>query len=592
MFRSLPRVERLNITESDVDGRLSTAPGFRTEELSPMHKKSSLTVSISRRLEGLVAIVLAISVLVFLAISGRTLYQFPVADGFRWYGDEMWMLLGWKTLLTHGRMAVPVALSSQLLFSPGLLLGSQWVAAFFYGIPQLLVSGGSDIVDVGRTVSFVLGLSILGLLMWAAYRFGIRMSIAVLTIALLATTRNFTFATHSARYDIMTGFALLAFVCAAASLLSITLKIFDVKYRNLNWVFFLIGSSGVILSFGVSPHLEALLPMVVLYSAWYLGAFRSVKGTVFFTLGCMVTTILLVTIYTIANHSFSMAGALSTENQFGSVMSTLPYHHLFSWSAQRHQLWAKGYYLLHEAPLFAVVLPFVLISELVLLVTHRVHRVTGFVTGCLLLSLTVALFVQGTLPYYPVHVLPLIALAFALHLKTWGNVVWVAPVVAVASVALSVAILLHWTPELSRAGRIAKRISEANTAAIQAAFEKANVHWEPGSAKPLVLAQAPAIHELLRDRRLRVMSESFLFFPLSQNCDLGTNYTDSIVSREGVAYVLDYNKPMTHEYQMAIRKGTPIFTRIGPLLDRTVDYFQDTTSESDTLTLYQMNISK
>jgi hypothetical protein len=53
-----------------------------------------------------------------------------------------------------------------------------------------------------------------------------------------------------------------------------------------------------------------------------------------------------------------------------------------------------------------------------------------------------------------------------------------------------------------------------------------------------------------------------------------------------VDYILDYDRPMTPEYARAIAAAIPVFSRTGPLLDRTVDYFHDTTSEIDTLTLY------
>jgi hypothetical protein len=583
----------LNITESlsdehssSTDGRSSAELVSRMEEPSSLHKKQSLTLSISLRLEGLAVVILAFGVLVFLATSVRTLYQFPVPDSFYWYGNETGMLLAWKNLLLHGRMTVPIALGSQLLSSPGLLLGSPWLAAAVYGVPLLIVPGGMDIVNVGRVVSFVLGVGTLVFLSWTAYRLGVKAGVAVLAIALLATTRSFTFATHSARYDIITGLGLLMFVGIMACLLPATHMNGNKRRWNHNLIFFLIGCSGVVLTFGISPHLEALLPLVMLYPAWRLGAFRSQKATIAFVSGGVLATLLLVAFYVISNHSFSIAGGISTDNQFGFAMSNRPLPHLFSWSAQRHELWAKGFYLWHEAPLFAFVFPFIIVSEATLLLKKRPHPVTSFVTICLILALVVALFVQGTQPYYLVHLLPLIALAFALHLEAWSKLSWSAPIIAIASLALCVVIVFRWTPELAHAGRMGKQIDEANTAAIQAAIEATSRDWEPDSTKPLVLAQGPAIHELLRDTILRVMSESFIFFPIRQDSP------DTIMAHAGVAYVFDYDKPMTPEYETAVRCGKPIFTRVGPLLDRTVDYFNDSVSELDTLTMYQLDTSK
>jgi hypothetical protein len=568
------------------DDRSSDEPGLPMEEPSAMHKKQSLTLSIPLRLEGLAVVILGVGLLLFLATSARTLYQFPVPDSFRWYGDETWMLLAWKNLLVQGRMAVPIALSSQLLSSPGLLLGSSWLGAVLYGVPLLLVPSSLDIVNVGRVISFVLGIGILLFLAWAAYRLGIRVAIAALAMALLVTTRSFTFATHSARYDILTGFALLAFVGIVASLLPALRANSDKRRWNNHFICFLTGGCGVIISFTISPHLEVLLPPVTLYAAWRLGAFRSMKGAIAFFSGGVIAMAILIALYTVPNHSFSLAGGIAADNQFGSVLNNLPIHHLFSWSAQSHQLWAKGFYLWHEAPVFAFMLPFILMSELMLLITKRPHETVAFVTACLLLSLAVALFVQSTLPYYLIHILPLAALAFALHLEEWSKSSWAAPVIAVASLVLCAAIVFRWTPELRHAGQMGKRMDEANTAAIQAAIEEASRGWEPGGIKPLVLAQGPVIHELLRDTMLRVMSESFLFFPLQPELP------DSVMARAGVAYALDYDKPMTPEYETAVRHGVPIFSRIGPMLDRTIDYFNDSTSEMDTLTMYQLDTSK
>jgi hypothetical protein len=592
MFRSLLRVERLNITESSSDDRSSDDADSRIEGHPSLHKKSSLSFSIPRRLEGLAALTLVIALLLFLGISLQTLYQFPVPDGFRWYGDETWMLLAWKNLIMHGRMIVPIALSSQLLSPPGLLLGSPWIAAIVYGVPQLLIHPSMDIVNVGRAISFILGISTIALIGWFTYRLKIRASVAAFVIGILATTRSFTFATHSARYDILTGLALLAFVSIIASHIPDIHRSSRMRNWNRNIIAFLIGAVGVIFAFTISPHLEVLLPPIVLYSAWRVGVFRRSGSVILFASGCVIAITLLIALYVIPNHSFSIASGISADNQFGSVLNHLPFLHLFSWSAQSHQLWAKGFYITHEAPLFAYILPITLMSELILRIKKREHRVTSFVTGCLLLALSVALFVQSTLPYYLIHVLPLATLAFALHLEEWSKFSLSAPIIALASLAVAGAIFLQWTPELEHGGRMGKRIDEANTAAIQAAIEEASRDWEPGGTKPLVLTQAPAIHELLRDTALRVMSESFIFFPLHRVSDKAVEPIYTVLAHAGVSYVLDYNKPMTPEYETAVRRGESVFSRIGPLLDRSVDYFNDSTSEIDTLTMYQLDTSK
>ena len=179
-----------------------------------LKKRASLTPSVRIRLEGLALFVLVIVVLVFFYLSCRSLYVFPVPDSYRWYGDETqtWMLLGWKNLLAHGRLTVPIALGSTLEQAQGLLLGSSWVPAVCYGLPQLVLSKEIDPITIGRSVTMAFALATLLVIGGTSYRLRLPTSARLLTLALLVTTRSFTFASHSARYDMMTGFAVVAFI--------------------------------------------------------------------------------------------------------------------------------------------------------------------------------------------------------------------------------------------------------------------------------------------------------------------------------------------------------------------------------------------
>ncbi len=40
-------------------------------------------------------VVLAAASVVFLVLSAASLYVFPMVDGYWWYGDETWLMLGW-----------------------------------------------------------------------------------------------------------------------------------------------------------------------------------------------------------------------------------------------------------------------------------------------------------------------------------------------------------------------------------------------------------------------------------------------------------------------------------------------------------------
>jgi len=328
-----------------------------------------------------------------------------------------------------------------------------------------------------------------------------------------------------------------------------------------------------------------LLP-VALFTAWKAGAFRSWRYVVSFLSGAALGLAALIAVYAISNHSFSILGQIKADNQFGSVLSNLPIRRFFSYSAQSHQLWAKQYYLWHEATLFAFALPLIIISEVALLITKRPHATTGFITVCLFLSILSAILLQSTLPYYLIHLLPLIALTFAAQMNEWRKWPITFPTMSIANILLATFIAVRLIPEINHAAVMSKRIGEANSAAVQAAFEEEGRFREHNGVRPIVLAQAPAIHELLRDTSLRVMSEAFLFFPERRELP------DSTFARIGVKYIIDYNRPMTPEYEVAVRHAIPIFSRTGTFLDRTIDYFHDTTSELDTLTMYELDSAK
>jgi len=522
----------------------------------------------------LAVVVLTVAGIAFLFSSARTLFLFPVPDSYRWYGDETWMLTAWRNLLTHGKMAVPFAIGSTIQESPGFLLGSPWLSALIYGAPQLIAPVDADVITVGRTISFVLGLGSLVLIGWFAFRLRISTGFALLAIVLLLTTQTMTYATHSARYDVITGVAILGYVGATAIRL-------QRKHRS-SLLFFIFGFVAVLFGLAISPHLEVLLFGVAIYSALRLGVLRRWKFTVSYLAGALICLILLVLLYTLSNAHFSLAEGITSGNEYSAVLNNLPVRRLFSWSAQSHQLWAKGYYLWQEAPVFAFLLPIILVSEIALRVTKRESDVASFFSISLFLVILSAAFFQSTLPYYLAHVLPLIALTFVVHLNEWKRSTMIQPALAFVSLAITIAIFLWWLPALNRAGRMGDAINEANTTAVQAAFEAEGRAQVAKEKRPLVLAQAPAIHELLRDQTVRLMSEAFLFFPIRNEP------IDSTLHRANVEYIIDYDRPMTDEYRNVVHQASPIFIRTGRFLDRTVDYFHDTTSEIDTLTLYHV----
>ncbi len=594
MMKRTPKIRatpKSGVTEAGAVPNALSSEGAAPQRHDDMHKKRTLVLSVPTRLEGLAAVLLALAALVFLGMSAHALYQFPTPDSYRWYGDETiaWMLLGWKHMIAHGQLTVPIALGSTLIHPPGLLLGSPWLTAFVYGLPEILMPPQFDPVSIGRTVSFIVALATIVLIGWAGFRLKWTASITILVIALLAALRAFTFASHSARYDIITGFAVLAFVIFFA--IRVGERFWERPRRDANFAFWF-GLTWVLLAITVSPHADALLLLPAILVAWYFGLLDKIRNVLSLFAGAIIGIALLAILYLAINHHLDLMGIAAGGNRAGGYLQHLPVMKLFSWPAQRHQLGVKLFYLWREAPPFTIILPLIAASEFLLLLRRQCHPVTLFLTICLACVLAGAAFLQSALPYYLSHFLPLAAATFGAHLHEWTrdeapSSMWLRPIVAILSLVIIAEIFGLWLPELSNAGRMGKRLDEANTAAVEAAMEFASRTWPPGTGHPVVLAQAPAVHELLRDTSLRVMSEAFLFFPLHPGAPV-----DSVIREQHVNYILDYNKPITAEYDRVVHSEQPVFQRVGQLLDRTVDYFHDTASELDTLTMYEVDTTR
>src|SRR5437667_2955264 len=137
-----------------------------------------------------------------LAFQVRLLYVFPQPDSARWWGDETGQMEELRAELQDGYARVPTGLGSSVATTNGIVRGNSWFAAILYGIPALLFERTTDLVTIGRTITFVLSL-ILVIVMYRMLRsFGASPPLVLFAIALLITTRSFFFASHAARLDV------------------------------------------------------------------------------------------------------------------------------------------------------------------------------------------------------------------------------------------------------------------------------------------------------------------------------------------------------------------------------------------------------
>ncbi len=155
-------------------------------------------------------IFLVVATVVVLILNYRFLYTTPFPNTWVWWiGDETWLLAQSKEFVLSGHYINPLAPGSEFAHCSGLLFGSCYVAAAIYGVPQLFIHGST--VDLGRTISFLIGVLTLVALWLLARRYEVPAIVRTFGIALLASTISFFMASHSARTDMLAGLTLMVF---------------------------------------------------------------------------------------------------------------------------------------------------------------------------------------------------------------------------------------------------------------------------------------------------------------------------------------------------------------------------------------------
>jgi hypothetical protein len=184
-----------------------------------------------------------------------------------------------------------------------------------------------------------------------------------------------------------------------------------------------------------------------------------------------------------------------------------------------------------------------------------------------------------------IYILPVLSIAAGLILmriaagafRTWA--------IAIASLALLIFAFMD-IPGVHGRGY---RLMVENYQAVGAAL--AEVDRPDSNIKPLVLVFNPAVHEVMRDSTIRMMTTHFIEFPAKHES------VDSILHGEGVNYVLLYRSAIKPDYMREIGPISDAMNRIGTLVwerpnyftDIGRSYFQKDLGAPDTLQLYRIH---
>ncbi len=530
-------------------------------------------------------IFIAALIVVVLIAQARLLYIFPQPDSARWWGDETGQMLELRTELQNGYASIPTALGSSVAITNGLIRGNSWFAAVVYGVPALIFSNVTDIVTMGRTITFALSI----VLFFVMYRM-MRVSqvspiLALFGVLLLAATRSFFFASHAARLDVAAALGVLAFVWYLSSR-SEAMK--EKRWRPSSLWYFSYGAFVIVFA-SLSIHLLTLLGAFSLYMLWQFGAFRKSSAIISVVSGAAVMAGMFVAIYAISGVPFSLYGPSSAPNQFQSVAAELPIFRPFSRSVQVANILERIHGLWSEAPAFLMLIFIPIIFRLAVRSSASKLDMGIYISGAAIVIAVAWLLFESPALYYYVQVLPLFIIALMIGISRRWNLT---PGMLTIVSCLAIVLCMFGIMDTMLVKSTARAIDQGNRAALAEVIDSIRNDTH-SSARPIVLAQNPAIAMLEHDKNVRLMTAHIVSFPTS------SEPMANVLQKLDVKYILLYaswdSSIYSADYQalrpIANSLGTVILRRPGILFDVHRDYFTQQELQEhgslDTLILYK-----
>jgi hypothetical protein len=233
------------------------------------------------------------------------------------------------------------------------------------------------------------------------------------------------------------------------------------------------------------------------------------------------------------------------------------------------------------------ILTFVIIAifSVIKALRNRSWRVSFFVIAIAVLLLSWLEFESAAPSSYLIYVLPVLSLAAAVAAQKVIPEAIQRWIVATIGIALSI---LAFRDVPARHGKGYHTMTE-NSFAVSSALSE--IENDSSSIHPLVLTFTPAVHEVLRDSNVRMMTTQFVEYP-----EGGMN-ADSLFKAVGVNYVLLYASALKPDYMREVepiratldRIATPVWERPGFFTDIGRSYFDTVLSLPDTLRLYHVH---
>ncbi|HEX5317070.1 MAG TPA: hypothetical protein VFX22_10510 [Candidatus Kapabacteria bacterium] len=372
------------------------------------------------RPRSIAACILFIGALVLFALQLRTLYTVPVYDSVRWGGDETWLMREFGNQIERGAMSYPENFGGPRR-TDGVLAGSMWVDAVIYGATGSMFFPAHDYVSVGRTVTAILALILLASIYFILWKLGVSPLLASASLLLVVTSQGFVWATHSARYDLLTGLTLIWY-CYYLS-----------RHENVTRapMFFagIIGIAAIcfsrhLLLLGFAASLAFLFRQRVWKRPALLWAWVA---------GSAVASFVLSIAYFAGAGEFSLFGRGGSEGSYSFVLNQIPILRPFSRNVQVSNLVERFHLFSMDAPGILVVIGISILCVLGYSLAGgqkerfsrlRIRKTNGekFFLLCTLLCTIVWLLAEGSRPYYLFHIVPLLVIGGTLALELWSEI--------------------------------------------------------------------------------------------------------------------------------------------------------------------------
>jgi hypothetical protein len=533
-------------------------------------------------LVGLLALTAAV-----LVINVQYLYTSPVANSWVWWrADETWLMSQYFQFVRTGHYINPLAPGSAFSQCSGLLFGSCYLTAAFYGLPLLILKGHT--IDAGRTLSLIFAILTLLAIWVIARRYRVGPVLRAYGCLLLAATLCFFITSHCARSDMLVGLTILMFTGCLP-------LIFEKPYGNRDILLGLLLPLGLL----VNGHVLIVSFLMLCYLLWAAGGLTSNRsilrwaGAAAGGFACLLIA------------QAAMLGSVSLFGPLSGGPSMMPIAQLFHPKSDLANFngrlviansWAPG--VLWVSVVLAAALIWARIRYKVRL--SQMEPNARRLVVCVAIVVLSSIFLEFYQPRYFIYVLPTIVLAYLIVFSYLVRTLPRAPATTVM-VALGVCLafaLWRYGIDSARLGIAGETITAANRTAIAEAL--ATIHSRRAgvdadrrrsgsSTRPRIFSTTPG--------QCIAMDDSCeLITPViySQPSDI-TMSRSELWKRANIDYAIicnpahggDWNETDSNIDWVARSRARIIFERLGPFSDIGRTYDLSDLKRLDTLRVYE-----